>query len=91
MGMRPAMASIPSEGDVRKAPVIQRAALLCIFFNLVMFLTIEVPLKNQSWNLYRVMDRMQVLYSKRFWIGRRSLEEFPSIFMALRVDKHLVA
>jgi len=27
MGMRPAIASMPSVGEVRKAPIIQRAAL----------------------------------------------------------------
>jgi len=48
MEMRPAIASIPSDGEVQKAPVIQRAALLCIFFNSVIFLTMGVPLKNQS-------------------------------------------
>jgi len=32
MGIRPTMASIPNEGDVRKAPRIHKAALLCIFF-----------------------------------------------------------
>jgi len=48
MGMRPTMASMPSDGEVRKVPVIQRAALRCIFFNSVMFLTIGAPLKNHS-------------------------------------------
>jgi len=91
MGMRPAMASIPSEGDVWKAPVIQRAALLCIFFNSVMFLTIGAPLKNYSWNPYIAIGMMHVLYRRRFWIRRSPREEFPSIFMALRMDKHLVA
>ena len=46
--MRPAIASTPSEGDMRKAPVIHRAALHCIFFSSVMFLTIGAPLKNHS-------------------------------------------
>jgi len=91
MGMRPAMALILSEGDVWKAPVIQRAALLCIFFNLVMFLIIGAPLKNHSWNPYIAMGMMHVLYRRHFWIGRSPREEFSSIFMALRVDKHLVA
>jgi len=40
MGMRLAMASMPSDGEVQKAPIIQRAALRCIFFSSVMFLTI---------------------------------------------------
>jgi len=31
----------PSEGDVQKVPVIQRAAFCCILFNSLMFLTIE--------------------------------------------------
>jgi len=48
MGMRSAMASMPSDGEVQKAPVIQRAALGCIFFNSVMFLIIEASLKNHS-------------------------------------------
>jgi len=66
MGMRPAIASMPSDGKVQKAPIIQRAALHCIFFSSVMFLMIGVPLKNHSWNPYRAMDRMQVLYKSRF-------------------------
>ena len=48
MGMRSAMASIPSDGEVRKASVIQRATLCCIFFSSVMFFTIEAPLKNYN-------------------------------------------
>ena len=86
--MRPAMASMPSEGNVWKAPVIQRAALHCIFLS---SLTIGAPLKNQRLNLYSAIGRMQVLYKSRFWIGSKSHEEFPSIFMALRVERHLVA
>jgi len=58
MGMRPAMASMPSDGEVWKAPVIQRAALRCIFFSSVMFLTMGAPLKNYSWNPYRTMGRI---------------------------------
>ena len=88
--MRLAIASMPSDEKVWKAPVIQRAALCCIFFSSVMFLMIEVPLKNHSWNLYRAMDRMQVLYKSRLWMGRKPLEELPSIFMALRVERHFV-
>jgi len=48
MGMRPAMALMPLDEEVWKTPVIQRAVLRCIFFNLVMFLTMGVPLKNYS-------------------------------------------
>jgi len=48
MGMRPTMASIPSDREVQKVPVIQRAALHCIFFSSVMFLMIRAPLKNHS-------------------------------------------
>jgi len=48
MGMRPAMASMSSDGEVRKAPVIQRAALHCIFFSSVMFFTMGMPLKNHN-------------------------------------------
>ena len=91
IGMRPAMASMPSDGEVWKAPVIQRAALYCIFFSLVMFLTIGALLKNHSWNPYRAMGRMQVLYKSCFWMGRRPLDELPSIFMVLRVERHFVA
>jgi len=89
--MRPAIASIPSEGDVQKAPVIQRAALHCIFFNLLIFLTIGMPLKNQRLNPYSAMGKMQVLYRSRFCMGSILHEELPSIFMALRVERHLVA
>jgi len=64
--MRPAIASMPSDGEVRKAPVIQRATLHCIFFSSVMFLMIGVPLKNHSLNPYRAMGRMQVLYKSHF-------------------------
>jgi len=35
--MRPVMALMPLDGEVRKAPVIQRATLRYIFFNLVIF------------------------------------------------------
>jgi len=66
MGMRPAMASMASDGEVQKAPMIQRAALHYIFFSLVMFFMIGAPLKNHSWNSYRAMGRMQVLYKSRF-------------------------
>jgi len=66
MGIRPAMASMPSDREVRKAPVIQRAALRCIFFSSVMFLTIGALLKNHSWNPYRAMGRIQVLYRSYF-------------------------
>jgi len=48
MGMRPAIASMPSVGEVRKAPVIQRAALRCIFLSSVMFFTMGAPLKNHN-------------------------------------------
>jgi len=91
MGMRPAMASTSSDGEVQKASVIQKATLHCIFFNSVMFLTIEVPLKNHSWNPYKAMGRTQVLYRSHFWIERRLLEEFPSIFMVLKVERHFMA
>jgi len=48
MGIRPAMASIPSEEAMWKAPVIQRAALCCIFFSSYMLLAVGAPLKNHS-------------------------------------------
>ena len=66
MEMRPTIASILLDGEVRKAPVIQKAALCCIFFSSVMFLMVGAPLKNHSWNPYRVMDRTQVLYRSCF-------------------------
>jgi len=91
MGMRPIMVSMSSDGEVWKAPIIQRAALHCIFFNLVMFLMVGAPLKNHNWNLYKAMGRIQVLYRSHFYIERRSCKEFPSIFMALRVERHFVA
>ena len=64
--MSPAMASMPSEGKVQKALVIQRAALRCIFLSSYMLLAVGAPLKNQSWNLYRAIGSMHVLYSKHF-------------------------
>jgi len=48
MGMRLAMASMPLDGEVWNAPVIQRAALRCIFFSSVMFFTMGAPLKNHN-------------------------------------------
>jgi len=60
------MALMPSDGDVWKVPVIHRAALYCIFFNSVMFLTIRVPLKNHNWNSYKAMGTMHVLYKRCF-------------------------
>jgi len=89
--MRPAIALIPSEGDVRKVLVIQRAAFHCILFNSLMFLTIGAPLKNQRLNPYNTMDKMHVLYRSHFCMGSMPREELPSIFMALRVERHLVA
>ena len=50
MGISPAIASMPSVGDVWKAPVIHKAALRCIFFNSAIFFTVGAPLKNHSWN-----------------------------------------
>jgi len=41
--MRPAIASMPSDGEVQKAPIIQRAALHCIFFSSVMFFMMGAP------------------------------------------------
>ena len=81
----------PSEGDVRKVPVIQRAAFCCILFNSLMFLMIEAPLKNQRLNLYNAMGKMHVLYRSRFCMGSMLREELSSIFMVLRVERHLVA
>ena len=85
------MASMPLDGKVRKALVIQKAALYCIFFSSIMFLMVGVPLKNYSWNPYRTIGRTQVLYRSRFWIGRRPHKEFSSIFMVLRIKRHFVA
>ena len=89
--MRSAIASIPSEENVWKAPVIQRAALHCIFLSLLIFFTIRMPLKNQRLNPYIAIGRMQVLYRSCFCMGSRPREELLSIFMALRVERHLVA
>jgi len=55
-----------------------------------MFFKMGAPLKNQSWNPYKVIGKTQVLYNNLFWMGSRPLEEFPNIFMALRVDIHFV-
>jgi len=89
--MRPAIASMLSEGDVQKTPVIQKATLHCIFFSSLTFLTIRAPLKNHRLNLYIAMGRMQVLYRSHFCMGSKPREELSSIFMALRVERHLVA
>ena len=89
--MRPAIASIPSEGDIWKVPVIQKATLYCIFFSSLTFFIIEAPLKNHRLNSYIAMGRMQVLYRSCFCMGSKPCEELPSIFMALRVERHLVA
>jgi len=51
---------------------------------------IGMPLKNHSWNLYRAMGKMQILYRSCFWIGKRPWEEFPRIFIALRVERYFV-
>jgi len=48
MGIRPTMPSMPSDREVQQAPVIQKAALHCIFFSLLVFFTMGVPLKNHS-------------------------------------------
>ena len=90
IGIRPVIASMPSEGNIQKVPVIQRAALHCIFFSLLTFFTIRAPLKNQRLNPYIAIDRMQVLYKSHFCMGSKPHEELPSIFMALRVKRHLV-
>jgi len=49
MEMRPAMALIPSDGEVQKVPVIQRAVLCCIFFSLChkLHLAISLPILQQ--------------------------------------------
>ena len=61
------------------------------FFSLLTFLTIGAPLKNHRLNLYIAMGRMQVLYRSCFCMESKPHEELPSIFMALRVERHLVA
>jgi len=91
MGMRSAIASTPSEGDVRKGSVIYKAALHCIFFNSVMFFIVGAPLKNYNWKLYKAIRMMHVLYRRHFCVGKSPLDKLPSIFMALRVERHLVA
>jgi len=89
--MRPAIASTPLDGDVQKAPVIHKAALCCIFFNFVRFLTVGAPLKNHSWNSYSTIGRMHVLYSRCFWVGEMPLDELSSIFIAFNIKRYLVA
>jgi len=89
--MRPAIASILSEGAVQKVPVIQRATFRCILFNSLIFLMIGAPLKNQRLNPYSAMGKIHVLYRSCFCMGSMPREELPSIFMALRVKRHLVA
>jgi len=66
MGIRPAMASMPSDREVQKVPVIQRAAPCCIFLSSLTFLTIRSPLKNQRLNPYKAMGRMHILYKRCF-------------------------
>jgi len=46
--MRSAIASMPSDSEVQKAPVIYKTALYCILFSSMRFLTVRVPLKNHS-------------------------------------------
>jgi len=48
MGIRSAIASMPSDGDMQKALVIQRAALHCILLSSDRFVNVGVPLKNQN-------------------------------------------
>jgi len=91
MGMRLAIASTPSDGDMRKAPVIHKAALHCIFFSSVMFFIVGALLKNHNWKPYKAIGMMHVLYRRRFCVSKSPLDELPSIFMALRVERHLVA
>ena len=67
-----------------------KSCLALHFFSLLAFLTIGVPLKNQRLNPYIAIGRMQVLYSSHFCIGSKPCEELPSIFIALRVERHLV-
>jgi len=55
-----------------------------------MFLTVGAPLKNQRLNSYNAMGKMHVLYRSRFCMGSMLHEELPSIFMVLRVERHLV-
>ena len=88
--MRPAMASIPSEGAVQNAPVIYRAARRCILPSSYMFLAVGAPLKNQSWKPYNAIGSMHVLYRRRFWMGNMPRDALPKSFIALRVERHLV-
>ena len=68
-----------------------KSCLVLHFFSSLTFFTTRVPLKNQRLNPYIAMNRIQVLYRSRFCIGSKPCEELPSIFMALRVERHLVA
>ena len=66
MGIRLAMALMSLESDMQNVPVIQRTARFCIFFSSLMFFKVGALLKNQSWNLYKVIGKTQVLYSSLF-------------------------
>ena len=85
------MALMPTDKEVLNAPVIQRTALLCILFNFLILEAVGMPLKNYSWKPYIAIGIMHVQYRRHFWRERRPLVEFPSIFMALSIERHLVA
>ena len=91
MGTSPAMASIPSVGDIRNAPVIHNTALRCIFLSSFKLVTVGAPLKNHNWKPYNAIGKIHVLYSSLFCSGRIPLEELPSSLMALSIDMLLVA
>ena len=46
IGTKPAIALIPSDSNVQKAPVIHKAAFCCIFFSSDRFVQVKVSLKN---------------------------------------------
>ena len=89
MGIMPTNTSIPSEGDVLKAPRIQIAALLYILFNSFIWYDIGALLQNQSWNPYSTIGRIQHLYSCCFWRRNIPRNEFPRSFIYLTMNNAL--
>ena len=73
--MRPVIVSTPHNREVQKAPIIQRAALLCIFFSSLREWYNGTFLKYQSSYLYT---------------SERPLVELPNIFILLIVDNTLL-
>jgi len=66
MEMRPTIASMSSDSNIQKVPVIHKAALCCIFLSSDRLLIVEEPLKNHNWKPYSMIDSIYVLYSSHF-------------------------